>query len=94
MLAARANLESADTAFKQSVVDALKAGASVREIQLALGLSAPTIVKWGHAGGWPTPEQRAGWIDGHHRQPDLERQVQAAAKVADYVLGKPPKKKT
>ena len=53
---ARARTE-ADAALKVAVVEALKAGGSVREVMRMTGLSTQTVSRWGHAGGWPTPAQ-------------------------------------
>jgi hypothetical protein len=57
----------------QAITDALKAGASVREVALVSGMSTRTIQTIGHDNGWPTPAQkkrreeeaatREGWND-------------------------------
>jgi hypothetical protein len=44
-----------------AVADALKAGASVRELAAFAGLSVTTIQKYGRAHGWPTVEQKNAW---------------------------------
>lgn len=57
--AAIAGKEAADTELRESVVDALKAGASVREVMKVSGLANDTVQRWGREGGWPTPQQKA-----------------------------------
>jgi hypothetical protein len=55
--AAKAVMDAAIEAYRTSIADALKAGASVRKLSAATGLAMQTISDWGHARGWPTPEQ-------------------------------------
>lgn len=61
LTAARAARELADEAYKTAVADALKAGASRRELETFTGLSGATITRWGHERGWPTEAQREVW---------------------------------
>lgn len=42
-----------------AVVEALKAGGSVREVQALTGWSRDRVSRVGHDGGWPTKEQVA-----------------------------------
>lgn len=46
-----------------AMVDALKAGASVREVAAAAGMSVRQTQTIGHANGWPTPAQKKRWAD-------------------------------
>jgi hypothetical protein len=45
----------------EAIVDALKAGGSMREVANLVGISQATVGSIGHKGGWPTEEQRAAW---------------------------------
>lgn len=58
ILAAQQADAAAHEAFVQAVVDALKHGASVREVATLTGLSPRTVFAWGHANGWPTAAQK------------------------------------
>lgn len=58
----RAAVEARDTAEAElvaAVVDALKAGASIRETAAVAGINERTAMRWGHANGWPTKAQKA-----------------------------------
>lgn len=60
-----------------AMVDALKAGASVREVAGAAGMSVTQVQKIGHANGWPTPTQKLQWAAEHrerHQWDDLIEQ--------------------
>lgn len=59
LAAARDAKEAADDEFRSAVVDALKAGGSIREVAQLAAISTRTVQDWGHAGGWPTTEQKA-----------------------------------
>lgn len=52
-LAARAE---AQLEVERAVVDALKAGGSVREVAKLSGLSGTTVQKYGHTHGWSAHE--------------------------------------
>lgn len=58
LAAARDAKEAADDEFRSAVVDALKAGGSIREVAQLAEISTRTVQDWGHAGGWPTAEQK------------------------------------
>jgi transposase len=48
-----AAVEDAQAAYRAAVVDALRAGASVREVSRTTGLSTSTIQIWAREHGWP-----------------------------------------
>lgn len=56
-------LEAAKIERDQAMTDALKAGASVREVAAAAGMSDRQTQTIGHANGWPTPAQKKRWAD-------------------------------
>lgn len=56
--AAKAARDEADEAYREAVAQALRNGASVREVERFTGLAMQTISDWGHARGWPTSEQK------------------------------------
>lgn len=66
--------DRAERDLRATVVEALKAGASTREVGKVTGLASNTVTKWGHEGGWPTPEQKA--------EREAVRQARAAARAA------------
>ena len=45
----------------QAITDALKAGASVREVAAVSGMSDRQVQNIGHANGWPTAAQKKRW---------------------------------
>lgn len=51
--------DAAEVELRASVVAALRAGGSVREVMRVSGLANDTVQRWGREGGWPTPEQKA-----------------------------------
>lgn len=55
---ARAARDQAAEEFRALVVEALKAGGSIRAVSEVSGLSSRTVQDWGHAGGWPTAAQK------------------------------------
>lgn len=57
--AAQEAAQAAQAGFRRAVVDALLAGASVREVAAFVDMSTNTIERWGREGGWPTAEQKA-----------------------------------
>lgn len=57
--AAKARMDESAEGYRQAIADALKAGASVREVSWHTGLAMATVHKWGSERGWPTPEQKA-----------------------------------
>lgn len=54
-------LEAAKVERDAAMVGALKAGASVREVAAAAGMSVTQVQKIGHRDGWPTPAQKKKW---------------------------------
>lgn len=56
--AAMQAVENATHEREQAIADALKAGASVREIAAFTGMSPTTVQKIGHMNGWPTATQK------------------------------------
>lgn len=83
MLAAREHADQAAGAYRQAVADALKAGASVREIAAALGISNVTVQRWGKAGGWPTVEQRDARSEASRRNREWEARMRVNQAIAD-----------
>jgi uncharacterized protein YjcR len=69
--AAVAGLRKAQEKFENAVAQALKAGASVREVA-QLGLSANTVQKYGRAHGWPTEENRERFYESRYDREDRE----------------------
>lgn len=58
-------LEAARHARNLAIVDALRAGAGVREVAKAVGLSSSQVQKIGHDMGWPDDLDRAKWAKAH-----------------------------
>lgn len=70
-LVAVAGLVAAAKAERDAtIVAALKAGGSSREVAKLVGLSSAVVTRIGHKGGWPTDEQRAAWDE--ERRPSRE----------------------
>jgi uncharacterized protein YjcR len=63
--AAVAGVRRAQEKLEKAVAQALKNGASVREVA-ELGLSANTVQKYGRAHGWPTEENRERFYESHY----------------------------
>lgn len=68
-----------------AVAGALKAGGSVREVSALSGLSGTTVQKYGHAHGWPTVEQRAGWEATKASQDEWAARLAAATAVLAHM---------
>lgn len=78
MLKSQATAQLAADAFRSSVVDALKAGGSVREVAEATGMSTHTIRVWGSSSGWPTEAQRAVWAAAKAKREEFTEGLRAA----------------
>jgi transposase len=74
LAAAKAARDEADAEFRAAVVDALKAGGSIRAVAEVSGLSTRTVQDWGHAGGWPTPQQKRARTDARKRRAEQLRE--------------------
>lgn len=61
IVTARDGLAAKQDELERAVAAALKAGASIRAVVEASGLSANTVQKYGRAHGWPTAANRAGF---------------------------------
>lgn len=91
ILAAIAARETADQELVDAVVDALKAGGSVREVAKVSGLANDTVTRWGHANGWPTAEQKKAREEARARnaawralgEADVDERAAALRRVAD-----------
>jgi hypothetical protein len=69
--AAVAGVRKAQENLENAVAQALKNGASVREVA-DLGLSANTVQKYGRAHGWPTEENRERFYESRYDREDRE----------------------
>jgi hypothetical protein len=69
--AAVAGVRRAQEKLEKAVAQALKNGASVREVA-ELGLSANTVQKYGRAHGWPTEENRERFYESHYDRDERE----------------------
>lgn len=85
ILAARAARDDADQAYRTAVVDALKAGASVREVAKVAGLSTNTVDRWGREGGWPTAAQKKAWDAAREANSEWNRRLRATEGLAAHV---------
>lgn len=56
-------LAAAKVERDQALTDALKAGASVREVAAVSGMSERQVQTIGHNNGWPSPAQKKRWAD-------------------------------
>lgn len=68
-----------------AVAEALKAGASVRELAKAAGLSTTTVQKWGREHGWPTEQQKAAWEKPKHDNDAFRASLAAAEALIAHV---------
>jgi hypothetical protein len=69
--AAVAGVRKAQENLEKAVAEALKKGASVREVA-ELGLSANTVQKYGRAHGWPTEENRERFYESRYDREERE----------------------
>jgi hypothetical protein len=69
--AAVAGVQKAQEKLEKAVAQALKNGASVREVG-ELGLSANTVQKYGRAHGWPTEENRDRFYESRYDREERE----------------------
>jgi uncharacterized protein YjcR len=69
--AAVAGVRKAQEKLEKAVAQALKNGASVREVA-ELGLSANTVQKYGRAHGWPTEENRERFYESQYDRDERE----------------------
>ena len=69
--AAVAGVLRAQEKLERAVAQALKNGASVREVS-ELGLSANTVQKYGRAHGWPTEENRERFYESQYDRDERE----------------------
>jgi uncharacterized protein YjcR len=69
--AAVAGVRRAQEKLEKAVAQALKNGASVREVA-ELGLSANTVQKYGRAHGWPTEENRERFYESQYDRDERE----------------------
>jgi uncharacterized protein YjcR len=69
--AAVAGVRRAQEKLEMAVAQALKNGASVREVA-ELGLSANTVQKYGRAHGWPTEENRERFYESQYDRDERE----------------------
>lgn len=77
VVAARDAKDQADERFRAAVVDALKAGGSIREVAQLAGISTRTVQDWGHAGGWPTLAQKRAKAEARARRAETLREMLA-----------------
>jgi hypothetical protein len=71
--AALAGVRKAQQKLEKVVAEALKNGASVREVAV-LGLAANTVQKYGRTHGWPTEENRERFYESRYdRDERLDR---------------------
>jgi uncharacterized protein YjcR len=70
--AALDGVRKAQEKLEKAVAQALKNGASVREVA-ELGLSANTVQKYGRAHGWPTEENRERFYESQYDRDERER---------------------
>lgn len=78
LIAARDDRDRAEVTYRTAVVDALKAGGSVREVARLTGLSVNTVERWGRAGGWPTAAQKQAWNAARQVNRELQARSDAA----------------
>jgi hypothetical protein len=64
-------VRKAQEKLELAVAQALKDGASVREVA-ELGLSANTVQKYGRAHGWPTEENRERFYESRYDRDERE----------------------
>jgi hypothetical protein len=69
--AAAAGVHKAQKELEKAVAQALKNGASVREVA-ELGVSANTVQKYGRAHDWPTEENRERFYESRYDREDRE----------------------
>jgi uncharacterized protein YjcR len=69
--AAVAGIRKAQETLEKAVAQALKNGASVREVA-ELGLSANTVQKYGRAHGWPTEDNRERFYESRYDRDERE----------------------
>lgn len=84
-LAAIALRDQAQMQVELAIADALKAGGSVREVAADTGISTKTVQKYGHAHGWPTDAQRAGWEAERARNDDWTARIEAATALLAHL---------
>lgn len=84
-----ARIRAAVTAVEKSkaernaaIVAALLAGGSVREVAKVAGMSPSQIQVIGHAGGWPSPQQRSARAAKRREVQDFDESLRAAEVVA------------
>lgn len=87
--ALRQILDDTQHQLEQAVADALKTGASVRELAKATGLSSTTIQKYGHAHGWPSETQRRAWAEQKAARDEFTARMEAANALLRH-LGEDP----
>ena len=69
---AREARDAAEAHLVKVVVDAMKAGASHREVAPAAGISDRTALRWGHANGWPTAAQKRAAADAKAARDEID----------------------
>lgn len=83
--AALKDIEQSKAERDAAIVAALKAGGSVREVAKVAGMSASQIQIIGHAGGWPSVEQRAARAEQRRQNKAFEDSLRAAEVVANLI---------
>lgn len=83
--AAVADRDAAVDELHAAVVAALLAGGSVREVERISGVARNTVERWGHAGGWPSAEQKAGWEEDRRIGREIDRLMDASTRHARYM---------
>lgn len=83
--AAVVGAEAAEKELRASVVAALIAGGSVREVARISGKSTNTIERWGRAGGWPSAEQQSRWAEERRVRDEMNAKFEAARRQLDGI---------
>lgn len=94
IIAALASRDTAQEEVELAIADALKAGASVRELAAFTGLSGTTIQKYGKAHGWPSEAQREAWDARTAERDEWQIRLDAANAMLGMIPGNEPENGT